>query len=201
MAARPQWLADLLAPFEADEDDDATRRADRWPAGRDDDGLSSGVSPLVDVVLEEPSSALASAELAGTLLRLQAPATPARPPPAHLRTTRVWDTSLRGEAAIFRDNVHEAYASFSGEMTLSQFLNEAAGVCQNSDGTYNAYAVTGVSVFMRQTGVKRHFGTTLERVIHNSLERAYIRASRGRFAKGVAKQRQRWFRAGRLTRL
>ena len=163
MATRPRWLAELLAPFEADEngeddgeDDDATRRADRWPAGRDDDGLSSGASPLVDVVLEEPSAALASAELAGTLLRLGAPSTPARPPPEHLRTTRVWDTSLRGEAAVFRDNVHEAYASFSGEMTLSQLLNEAASVCENSDGTYHAYTVTGVSVFLRQTGVKRH---------------------------------------------
>ena len=144
------------------------------------DGDASGVSPLVDVVLEEPSSELASAELGGMMLRLAAPATPAHPPPEHLRSNRVWNTSLRGEAAIFRDNVHEAYASFSGEMTLSQFLNEAAGVCQNSDGAYNAYTVTGVSVFMRQTGVKRHFGTTLERVIHNSLERAYICASRGR---------------------
>eukprot|EP00439_Symbiodinium_sp_Y106_P008551 s5199_g1.t1 len=106
-----------------------------------------------------------------------------------------------GEAAIFRDNVHEASASYSGEMTLSQFLNEAAGVCQNSDGTYNAYAVTGVSVFMRRIGVKRRFGTTLERVIHDSLERAYIHASCGRFTKRVARQRRRWFRAGRLTRL
>ena len=40
------------------------------------DGIASGVSPLVDVVLEEPSSELASAELGGMLLRLEAPATP-----------------------------------------------------------------------------------------------------------------------------
>ena len=167
--------------------------------------MSRELSQLVEVVLAEPSSELASAELGGMLLRQEAQigasATPAHPSPARLRSNRVWNTSLRGEAAIFRDNVHEAYASFSGEMTLSQFLNEAAGVCQNSDGTYNAYTVTGVSVFLRQTGVKRHFGTTLERVVQNSLERAYLRASRGSFAKGVAKQRQRWFREGRLTRL
>ena len=165
------------------------------------DGDASGFSPLVDVVLEEPSSELAYAELGGMMLRLAEPATPEHPPPERLRSHRVWNTSLRGEAAIFRDNVHEASASYSGEMTLSQFLNEAAGVCQNSDGTYNAYAVTGVSVFMRRIGVKRRFGTTLERVIHDSLERAYIHASRGRFTKRVARQRRRWFRAGRLTRL
>eukprot|EP00439_Symbiodinium_sp_Y106_P002941 s10624_g1.t1 len=156
---------------------------------------------MVDVALEEPSSETAAAELSGMLMRLLAPATPANPPPEHLRSGRIWNTELQGEAAIFRDNVHEAFASFSGEMTLSQFLNEAASVCQNSDGTYKAYAVTGVSVFLRKTGVKRHFGTTLERVIQNGLERTYLRVSRGRFTKQVAKQRRRWFRHGRLTRL
>ena len=156
---------------------------------------------MVDVALEEPSSETAAAELSGMLMRLPAPATPANPPPEHLRSGRIWNTELQGEAAIFRDDVHEAFASFSGEMTLSQFLNEAASVCQNSDGTYNAYAVTGVSVFLRKTGVKRHFGTTLERVIQNGLERTYLRVSRGRFPKQVAKQRRRWFRHGRLTRL
>ena len=182
-------------------DTDAGRRADRFHGsfamGSED---ADDGSPMVDVALEEPSSETAAAELAGMLMRLPEPATPANPPPEHLRSGRVWDTELRGQAAIFRDDVQEAFASFSGEMTLSQFLNEAASVCQNSDGSYNAYAVAGVSVFLRKTGVKRHFGTSLERVIQDGLERTYLRVSRGRFAKQVAKQRRRWFRHGRLER-
>eukprot|EP00439_Symbiodinium_sp_Y106_P021837 s8718_g2.t1 len=114
---------------------------------------------------------------------------------------RSWGTSLSGDAAVYRDGLLEAFQGFTGDMSVSELLNASASCCPNMHGCYDAFTITGISIHMQSTGLKKHYETTLEGVIRNKLERAFTRAARGGFAQRFARQRRRWISSGRWCRL
>ena len=102
---------------------------------------------------------------------------------------------------MYRDGLLEAFQGFTGDMSVSELLNASASCCPNMHGCYDAFTITGISIHMQSTGLKKHYETTLEGVIRNKLERAFTRAARGGFAQRFARQRRRWISSGRWCRL
>ena len=199
MAARPRWRADLLAAFEADEDDDDTRRADRWPAGRDDDALLR--SPAADGTLASPDDLDATvdvpvvelpadraAQAFGRLLASEASCA-AGPPRGLLRQ----DSEIRAPAFFFRDGELEASGAAHGAETLSSLANSAAATCEDDRGRHVAWAVDRVEVHLRPIGFRAGFEVTVEGFAMAQMKRMHQLLSRRRgfgFREGLRRRRR-----------